>query len=259
MFTCRTDEFKAAIGAFGDKELLHGVAVVELKPLDLASDTVRIWDHLSTGGLDHDWDPVKPALAAPTPLRAALNSPLYVWLAGEVYNHSRTTRREKPEELCRFAGREAVEHHLIKRFVADALSKDPPFRDRATVWFRFLAGKLGNDPFEWWSLDDLAPRELVPAAVTVICGLATGVSAYLGQSAGVGIGLGFGLGMLAALVIGLGFRQLAVSGKTEGRALAGRGAGPPGTGWQAPWPGQFSVPCSPVRPASSDLAMTGRC
>ena len=56
---------------------------------------------------------------------------------------------------------------------------------------------------EWWNLQGLAPRWLVPGVVGTVCGIATAVAAATGTRVGVGIGIGFGTGMLIAIAIGL--------------------------------------------------------
>jgi hypothetical protein len=217
--TCRVKEYKEAVGQYGAGwNPLRCAAAIQLQPLD----TRQVKEYLSEDNTDPRWNAVVGSLDKPTPVAKALRTPLYVSLAGLIYNpHSDDPDEMKdvphPSELRSrklYPTSGAIQEHLLEAFVPAAYRRMKQRAKKAEQWLIFLAGYLnGNEEHKgtgllWWNIDDLAPRGLVPFVVGVICGIATAIAAVTGTHVGVGIGLGFGTGMLIAIGIGLGFRYL---------------------------------------------------
>jgi hypothetical protein len=216
--TCRTTEYKAIVSAPRRPwNPVRGAAAIELQPLD----PDKVADYLSEHRNDRRWAPVVRELMdqkAASPLREALETPLYASLASAIYNPHRYHADGKvpdPADLCdrsRFPDRENIQHHLLDEFIPTVYSAEHQAADSlpAERWLMRIAGYLADErdstTLEWWDLHGLAPGWLPSAAVGITCGVVVGIAAALGTHVGVGIGVGFGTGMLLALAIGLGTR-----------------------------------------------------
>ena len=227
--TCRTTEYEAIVSAPGQPwNPVRGAAAIELQPLDAD----KVADYLSEHRNDRRWGPVVRELMdspAASPLREALETPLYASLASAIYNPHRYHADGKvpdPADLCdrsRFPDRESIQHHLLDEFIPTVYSAERERLERrareehqaagslpAERWLMRIAGYLADErdstTLEWWDLRGLAPGWLPSAAVGIACGVVVGIAAALGTHVGVGIGVGFGTGMLLAMAIGLGTR-----------------------------------------------------
>jgi hypothetical protein len=228
--TCRTTEYKAIVSAPGQPwNPVRGAAVIELQPLDAG----MVADYLSEHRNDRRWDLVVRELMdrrAASPLREALETPLYASLASAIYNPHRYHGDGKvpdPASLCdrrRFPDSESIQQHLLDEFIPTVYSIEREQLERrareehkavgplpAERWLMRIADYLADErdsTLKWWDLNGLAPGWLPAAAVGITCGVATAVAAALGTHVGVGIGVGFGTGMLLAMAIGLGTRYV---------------------------------------------------
>jgi len=234
VITCRTQEYREAVRDYGHgKTLLYGAAVIELRPLDLDGDAEQVASYLSDKHRDRRWAPVAEALRNSTAVRAVLRSPLYVGLADAVYNHSQNEQVDDPADLCNtelFPDENSIRRHLLERFVVNAYSSAPDRAEGALNWLNFLARRLQREgkpiSLEWWSLDSLAPRGLVPVTVGAICGIAAAIAAVFGSHVGVGIGVGLGIGIVIAVAIGrFAQRFWPVELRTPKEGIAGAMAG----------------------------------
>jgi hypothetical protein len=220
VLTCRTEDYRKTVGGPGaPRHLLHG-AVVELSRLDSSS----VAHYLTKRGEAQRWRPVLTALEAGSgPIAQALRSPLYASLAFEIYSPPRYQRDAgvpDPRELCdpeKFPTAEAVEKHLLKEYTAAAYRRTG--HDKSTEidikrierWLSFLAAYLerrSTSSLQWWDLEGIAPRWLVPTVVGAICG--AGATAVWGaaESFGIATGSSFGIGLLIALAIALILRRV---------------------------------------------------
>jgi hypothetical protein len=230
MVTCRTGDYRQAVGKAEDgwnPNPVQAAAAIELQTLDAD----KVSSYLGKRGTDPRWAAVDEQLRQPaSPLAEALNTPLYASLASEIYNPtSQLTRgrRRPPAELCTVGDAQSVRQHLLDEFIPAVYAKeraaqakraaeegDEPRQLAAERWLMILADYLTPDPdqpatsLQWWNLDALAPRWLVPGAIGVVCGIAAAVTAVTGTHVGVGIGVGFGTGVLIAVSIGLGTFEL---------------------------------------------------
>jgi hypothetical protein len=216
--TCRAKEFKEAVGQHGAGwNPLRCAAAIELQPLD----TEQVKEYLSEDGTDPRWNAVVGSLDKPTPVAKALRTPLYVSLAGLIYNPHTDDPDEMKEvphpsdlrsrKLYPTSG--AIQEHLLEAFVPAAYRRMKQRAKKAEQWLIFLADYLNDEErrktgLQWWNIDKLGPPGLVPSVVGIICGTATAIAAVTGTHVGIGIGLGFGTGMLIAIAIGLGVRYL---------------------------------------------------
>jgi hypothetical protein len=233
VITCRVGDYAKAVGEYGKGRIpLLGAAAIELQPLDVD----QVVNYLTDNNNDPRWVKVarrlhaaKSAVAKGTSRSAvalALQTPLYVSLAAAVYNPHPDDPEElkghipDPAELTdpkRFKDQKAIQDHLLKEFIPAAYRNNKDQVQRVRKQLRFLADYLtrkNGDPatidrnLQWWTLQDLGPRDLVPVVVGAVCGIGTGLAAGLGSHVGVGIGYGFGIGMLVALAIAQVIRHL---------------------------------------------------
>ena len=190
IITCRIEEYEDAVAA-GD--VLGSAAVVEILPID----TDQIIAYLSSlGPANHvRWTPVFTRLRQDPsgPIAMALSTPLTVWLARTTYGDVGS----KPEELLdstRFDNKEAIEGHLLDKFIPAVYKARPPApgdpprmrvdpRD-ADRWLRFLArslsrgsavgrrGKYIGDQTDiaWWRLYETVPPVQLGLATLLIVG-----------------------------------------------------------------------------------------
>jgi hypothetical protein len=152
VLTCRGDEFEAAVST--GVAFLSATPTIELQ--DVHPDDAR--EFLVEGTVEGHarWEPVLRELKTDpdSPAAKALRTPLMLWLAREVY---RNTALNPAALLDRdaFANTQAIEWHLLDRFVTTAYAHDPPlqlpqrrFRRRikeghkAEVYLRALAINL---------------------------------------------------------------------------------------------------------------------
>ncbi|MGI8334433.1 NACHT domain-containing protein [Actinomadura scrupuli] len=159
VLTSRPTEYVDAVSA-ASRPVARTV-VVELRPLKLS----EVKDYLREATRDPPgrWRDVFVRLDAEPDgaLATTLSTPLMVWLARTVYDQA------DPAELAdrdRFAGREAIEAHLLAEFVPAVYRTRPrragrrEFRcgpDQAARWLGFLASQLGRadtPDIAWWRL-----------------------------------------------------------------------------------------------------------
>lgn len=195
IITCRIEEYEDAVAAAG--HVLGSAAVVEILPIEVG----QVIDYLASLGpasqarwsrvfdrLRHDPDGA---------IARALSTPLALWLARIAYSDPGSA----PEELLdsrRFDNEEAVESHLLDKFVPAVYRSRPPTPgDRARMqvdprkadrWLRFLARSLSRDStaarrgsrtgdqtdIAWWCLyQAISPRELACAVLFIVGPLVT--------------------------------------------------------------------------------------
>ena len=237
LLTSRTIEYVRA--AAGTRVLARaaGVELADLTPLDLASYLPRTAPKTKSGrdrGVTGTaWAPVMERLAqepespASASLAAALSTPLMVALARAIYSDRPGHDPEALLDTTRLPTAEAIEEHLLARFVPTVYRHRPPSRsgaapprrhrnwdpDRARLWLSNLAWHLdqagGHDrgDLEWWQLGSLLPPSARILAVTLATTLATAVADWLVilPLAIVQYGGAFGLraGLIDGLVTGL--------------------------------------------------------
>jgi hypothetical protein len=94
------------------------------------------------------------------------------------------------------------------------------------MFARYLEHDRRSKQLQWWDLQGLAPRALVPLVVGVICAVASGVAAYSAAHLGVGVGVGLGTGIFVGLAVGLPVRHASrFAGAHPGVGMAGALAG----------------------------------
>lgn len=195
IITCRAEEYEEAIVAAG--HVLGYAAVVEILPIDIEQAIT----YLSSLGPASQvrWEPIFVKLRQDPggPIAMALSTPLNVWLARIAYSDVGS----RPEELLdsnRFDSREAIEDHLLDKFIPAVYRARPPApgdRKRMHVgsqdadrWLKFLARSLSRDStvarrglasgdqtdIAWWRLYQTLPiLELGLAAFFVAGSLIT--------------------------------------------------------------------------------------
>ncbi|MBO2452946.1 NACHT domain-containing protein [Actinomadura barringtoniae] len=193
--TCRSAEFENAVTA--SNRFFRRALVVELEPVEL-DDAVAFLRRMPRDG-DERWAEVISWLREHPEgaLAQALETPLMVDLLRDVYEDPDTD----PKELFtdeRFTEREAVEEHLLDRFVPAVYSEFHPDRRytarQAGKWLGFLAVQLC-----WQGTRDLAWWRLRSPIVSVAAGLVVGFGGWLMAS----IPFGFWAGLLTATTTGV--------------------------------------------------------
>jgi hypothetical protein len=113
--TCRTTEYLAAVGA---ADVITGAAVIEAQPVRPAEVVAFLRRVIPPGPHGQRWEPIFAELkgAPDGDLAAALSTPLTVWLLRTVYAE-RNTDPGKLVDIGRFAGRTAIEYHLLESLV----------------------------------------------------------------------------------------------------------------------------------------------
>lgn len=170
LVTCRRAEYDEATQDAGHPPLAAEVTIAPIK----VKDTITYLTEGPAEGAQR-WRQVVARLRTEPrgPLATALSTPLMASLAREVYQPGGTD----PGELTRLPSAEAVEDHLLSRFLPSLY----PGADRPARTFRFLARHLqtsGEEPtpdYEWWRLDRTVPRAVVGLfvmALVMIGGLA---------------------------------------------------------------------------------------
>jgi len=169
--TSRPREYLDAVAAVG--RAISLAAVIELKPLHTSQARAYLTAATAANPAGR-WQRVFKRLDAgpDEPLTLVLSTPLMLWLARTVYEHSES----KPAELldrARFPDAQALEHHLLDAFVpAVYRRRRPGFRctaRQAERWLGYLASYLddtGQRGFAWWRMPR-AVRGWRMAATTV--------------------------------------------------------------------------------------------
>jgi hypothetical protein len=215
LLTCRTGEYRDTVGGYGRGWIpLRGAAAIELQPLDADHVEAYLTDH----GRDPRWASVVKELREPAgALGQALRTPLYVSLAAAIYNAHPDDPAElddgipDPRELREYPDAQAIEEHLLDRFLPAAYRADPERAKQAEGRLGFLADYLSRNSetsLQWWTLRRLGPPALVPAVAGVVGGIVIFLAAVTGRHVGVGIGIGGGTGLLIALVIAQAIRRV---------------------------------------------------
>jgi hypothetical protein len=190
VITCRIEEYEKAIEDAG--QVLGSAAVVEILPIDNS----QIISYLSGLGpvSQARWEPIFARLREDPngPIAMALSTPLTVWLARIAYSDI----DGRPEELLDdrlFSSREAIEDHLLDKFIPAVYRFRPPGPgDRARMrvspndaerWLKFLARSLSGDSkaarrglatgdqtdIAWWRVyQTVPPFELGLAAFLIV-------------------------------------------------------------------------------------------
>lgn len=186
VLTCRGDEYERAVGRSGSP--LSRAPVVEIGDVE-AADAAAYLRAAAIGG-DTRWDALLARLADDPdgPVGEALSTPLMVELLRTAYRSPATD----PAELLdaeRFPTREAIEGHLIDRFVPAvyAPAQRPAHRaDRAQRWLGFLARRMrrhGTMDLSWGEIWTL------PSALLLTLPFALGGGLVFGSMFGTGRGL----------------------------------------------------------------------
>ena len=114
----------------------------------------------------------------------------------------------------KFPTRKAIEEYLLGKFIPAIYEVDEraaqeisPGERRLMFLARYPTEDRGDaTSLQWWDMEGIAPRALVPAVAGSACGIAAAVAAGTGTHVGAGLGYGFGIGMMIALAIGVGSR-----------------------------------------------------
>ncbi|TYB49125.1 NACHT domain-containing protein [Actinomadura chibensis] len=162
VLTCRMEEFRAVVES-GD--VLTGAAVVELEPLRPREVVEFLRKKVPHGAHAQRWEPLLAALesGADRPLAQALSVPLMVSLARTVYDSPSSDPADLTDRR-RFPDKEAVEEHLLEKFVTAAFggtASDAARAERARGRLAFLArhmDDLGSRDLRWWAIARRAPR-----------------------------------------------------------------------------------------------------
>ncbi|MFC4054382.1 NACHT domain-containing protein [Actinomadura syzygii] len=165
VLTCRMEEFRAVVES-GD--VLTGAAVVELEPLRPREVVDFLRKKVPHGSHAQRWEPLLAALegGADQPLSQALSVPLMVSLARTVYDSPSSDPADLTDRQ-RFPDKEAVEEHLLEKFVTAAFggTAGDPARtaraERARERLAFLArhmDDLGSRDLRWWAIARRTPR-----------------------------------------------------------------------------------------------------
>jgi transcriptional regulator with XRE-family HTH domain len=219
LLTSRVGEYRAAVAATG---VLRAAGAVELA--DLAPDDVADYLPRTTGQAGDVWRPVLGHVRdhPDSALAAVLTTPLMVALARRIYSD---TPGHDPAELVdadRFAGREAIERHLLGGFVPAVYRQRPGVRaydiDHVQRWLGHLAdhlSRLGTHDLAWWQLGTSMRRRTraLVVALFVFAGVWLGdivvEGTLLGEVTGSVVGLGAVVGLLAGVSFGLVHGHLA--------------------------------------------------
>jgi transcriptional regulator with XRE-family HTH domain len=237
LVTSRVDEYRAAVESTDVLTSAGAVVLTDLTASDLAGYLPRTTRRRGATGTV--WEPVLAEVREHPDgdLAAVLTTPLMVSLARTIYSD---TPDHDPAELLdagRFGTREAIEQHLLGRFVPTVYRHQPGGRafdeDRVEHWLGFLAhhlDRLGTHDLAWWQLGNRMPGWLRMIVSGLVLGIAAGLPAALviGLIHTVGVGTsdaGIGNGLSAALAAGP-LEGLAVAmtvGLAHGASLAFRG------------------------------------
>lgn len=152
----------------------------------------------------------------------ALDRPLMVGLAAEVYRPSRRTDGSAAAGPTELFGQsvDAIHGRLFELFLPAAYGRNRRWRwtpGRARGWLRTIAGAQGS--LYWWGLRELLPPRLIPLALGFLPGVAVGVVAGLGQQ----LGMGLGSGILVGLAVGW-LAQLLLERRSAGAVVDERAA-----------------------------------
>lgn len=223
VLTSRPDEYQNAAST----TMLARAAGIELADLT-PSDLTNYLPRTAPGDVG-SWAPVldelseRPHGLAGANLGAVLRTPLMVGLARTVYGDAPSGDPADLLDTYRFPTPEAIEDHLLDRFVPTVyrplpaanslLDWDP---DLAQRWLRFLArhlNRIGSSDIAWWQLGDSLSRRARILSVVLACWCATAVILFLTSStihlaSGRGpasVGLALGDGLLIGPEVGLAF------------------------------------------------------
>ncbi|GAA3010384.1 hypothetical protein GCM10010483_64290 [Actinokineospora diospyrosa] len=240
--TSRAKHYAALVAAVGRP--LARAAVIEVKRVSPEDASTYLGD--GDAGTGDRWTPVVDGVRSdPTgPLAAALSTPLMLYLARTVYRAARS----RPEQLVQCAangGTDAVEAHLLRRFVPTAYAaedttyaepRDTGRRaypaDRVARWLTTLAGPLaaaspGGQRLDWRRFDRAAPRLMVVTLLTLVCGVVGGPLGWVfaltfDHAPGRATAFGVVTGLAAGVIGGLGTtrRDAADGGQVTATAFA---------------------------------------
>jgi hypothetical protein len=182
--TCRTQEYERVVGKTG--QALSGAVVVTVQPVSMADARA----YLSAGavGDDRRWPRFFAELAShpDSPAARALSSPLYLWLAREVYRSPGTD----PAALLKLPGETAVQRKLLGALIPASYDQPPPASRRARSypanaqrWLSDLAVWMRAERTEdlaWWRVPRMLGRGrlavLLCAASVLLLSIAADVS-----------------------------------------------------------------------------------
>jgi NACHT domain len=191
VLTCRTRAYRKLFDDDTAEPLAHA-AVVELEPLR-GEEVLAYLRDATPQRLRHKWDRVR--LTPGSPLASALSTPLMAGLARAAYSRGTAD----PAALLAFDTREAVEEHLLERFVPALYPDD----GRALRWLRTLAWlseRRGTQSLNWWELPFAVSRTAFAAVVVLLFtlvgalnGFAVGQPIMLRYAVGVGLVVAFGV------------------------------------------------------------------
>ncbi|WP_346099749.1 NACHT domain-containing protein [Streptomyces olivaceiscleroticus] len=214
VLTCRTDEYRATVGAVG---VFANATVVQLRPLRLADLMVYFprTAHPATARGDMPpvtkWDPVlqhmqrNPEQPVVRTLMKVLCTPLMTSLARAAYSDTNAD----PMELLdnRFTVPDVLENHLLEMYIpaayADSLDARHPSSsslwgqntvNQIHTWLRWLAGhldRLNTYDVAWWQMTEATPRIARILSVGLASGIMCGLVGHL--SAGLVPGLAYGI------------------------------------------------------------------
>ncbi|OLT10064.1 hypothetical protein BJF79_04865 [Actinomadura sp. CNU-125] len=223
VLTCRGDEYEDAVRESGHP--LSRAPVVEIGAVD-AVDAAR---YLRAAALDGDtrWDPLLGRLAGDPdgPLATALATPLMVELLRIGYRAPATD----PAELLdaeRFPSREAIEGHLIDRFLPAlyAPAQRPAYRaEQAERWLAHLARRMrrhGTRNLSWGQIWTLPSALLLTLPFALTGGLVFG--SFFGAGRGLAAAALFALAAVMSHIPGAAPRHVHDSDLTDPMALLRR-------------------------------------
>lgn len=208
VITCRAEEYdRLAV-----PNRLPLATVLTLHPVTVADSVKFLRDPEPAGS--RRWEAVIAEMETHPSgwVAAALSTPLMIALARGVYQ----APGNDPTELTRLPSREAIEGHLLNRFLPTVYRREDGFRDedvrRATRWLatlaRHLRHRLLRPDLAWWELGRMAPRLVIPTVIVAITTLvavaasAVAVLASSSESASENVLLGAVLGLSVGVVAG---------------------------------------------------------
>lgn len=185
LLTSREAEYEQALVDAHD--VVTGAAAVRLRPLE--PDEVSAWLRRTAAGPGAPaakWDPLIEELSTQgpdSPLRDALDTPLMVSLAREIYSES----ADDPAALMTIPDKDGLERRLLSRLVPSVYRDGPqrtgarpPDIERVQRRLSDLSRWMeidGNARFEWWRLHQVLPRLRTRLAKAVLVGaVAAGIS-----------------------------------------------------------------------------------
>ncbi|MEU4244835.1 NACHT domain-containing protein [Actinoplanes sp. NPDC026619] len=196
VITCRSGDYDKIVQEVGR---LPMAAEVTIEPVGV-DDAVAFL----AGGEDPAdavrWDGVATVLRADHqgPLARALSTPLMIALARAAFQ----PRRTSPDELLALDSREAVERHLLDRFLAGAYPDRRSERHLATL-ARHLRHRLFSPNLTWWALSTAVPSAVLMLLVATVVAAGGALSCAVLRPFAGGVRVNVEMGLMLSLAVGV--------------------------------------------------------